>query len=311
MQFYLAPMEGITTYIFRNAYAHYYGEIDKYFTPFLSNKKLCSRERNDILPENNKNISLVPQILSNNPDTFLAIARQIADYGYTSVNLNLGCPFGTVTAKKRGAGFLSVPQELDAFLDTIFTKCPLHISVKTRIGVTSTDEWEELLSIYKKYPMEELIIHPRLLGEYYKGSPHIEAFCQAANCLSFPLCYNGDITSQKSYAQLLAQFPDLKHVMLGRGIIQNPGLAKELRLGESKQDIPTFRAFHNEIYENYRRIMSGQAPVLFKMKDLWAFFVHYFTDAQREIKKIRKANHFSDYEIAVEHLLKQAEGQIS
>lgn len=311
MKFYLAPMEGITTYIFRNAYARYYGEIDKYFTPFLSNKNLCSRERNDILPENNKNIPLVPQILSNNPDTFLAIARQIADYGYTSVNLNLGCPFGTVTAKKRGAGFLSVPQELDAFLDTIFTKCPLKISVKTRIGINSTSQWEELLSIYKKYPMEELIIHPRLLQEYYKGSPHIEAFCQASSLLSFPLCYNGDITSQKSYTQLLAQLPDLKYVMLGRGIIQNPGLAKQLRLGESNRDISTFRAFHNEIYENYQNIMSGQAPVLFKMKDLWSFFSNDFSNAQKELKKIRKANHFSDYEIAVEHLLKQTEGQIS
>lgn len=149
MKLYLAPMEGITTYIYRNAYNRYFGGIDKYFTPFIASRKLNRRELNEILPEHNEAIEVVPQILTNRADEFLQIARKIAGYGYRTVNLNLGCPSGTVTTRKRGAGFLSVPDELDNFLYEIYEKSPIHISIKTRIGVESVDEWEHLLAIYK------------------------------------------------------------------------------------------------------------------------------------------------------------------
>ncbi|MDE6844315.1 MAG: tRNA-dihydrouridine synthase family protein, partial [Lachnospiraceae bacterium] len=181
MMYYLAPMEGITTYIYRNAHARYFGGIDKYFTPFISDKNLAanknsvsdksmnSREIRDILPDHNAGIPLVPQVLTNHADRFLAVASKIASYGYDTVNLNLGCPSGTVTAKKRGSGFLSVPDELDAFLYEIYEKCPLKISIKTRLGVSDLSEWDRLLNIYAKYPIHELIIHTRLQQEFYTG----------------------------------------------------------------------------------------------------------------------------------------------
>ena len=140
MKFYLAPMEGITTYIYRNAYNHYFGGIDKYFTPFIASKKMNRREMNEILPEHNEHITVVPQILTNRSDEFLQITQKIAEYGYPTVNLNLGCPSGTVTARKRGAGFLSVLDELERFLYEIYEKSPLKISIKTRIGIASVDE---------------------------------------------------------------------------------------------------------------------------------------------------------------------------
>ena len=189
MKLYLAPMEGITTFVYRNALQHYYGGIDKYFTPFLCNKKLDYKDKNDVAPENNDKLYIVPQVLTNQADTFLSIAGQLADRGYREVNLNLGCPSGTVTAKKRGAGFLAVPDLLDAFLEEIFDKCPLSISIKTRIGVESLEEWEALCRIYAKYPLKELIIHTRLQKEYYSGVTHPIPFrflC-ATTAISFPL----------------------------------------------------------------------------------------------------------------------------
>jgi len=149
MKLYLAPMEGITTYIYRNAYAHCFGGIDKYFTPFIASKKMNRRELNEILQEHNEAIEVVPQILTNRADEFLQITKKIAEYGYQTVNLNLGCPSGTVTARKRGAGFLSVPDELDHFLYEIYDKSPIRISIKTRIGVDSVEEWEHLLALYQ------------------------------------------------------------------------------------------------------------------------------------------------------------------
>lgn len=308
MKYYLAPMEGITTYIYRNAYNHYFGGIDKYFTPFIASKKMNRREMNEILPEHNEGINVVPQILTNRTDEFLQITNKISEYGYTTVNLNLGCPSGTVTARKRGAGFLSVPDELDHFLYEIFDKSPLKISIKTRIGIEDVNEWEGIMQIYKKYPIEELIIHPRLQKELYKFTPHKDAYMAAVNELgtSIPLCYNGDIVSVKSLDDLYTtiEMPDC--IMIGRGILKRPSLISELNNDSknllSKENI---RAFHDEIFENYSSIMDGETPTLFKMKDLWTYLSVSFTESDKFLKKIRKANNYSDYKIAVNSLFRE------
>ncbi len=309
MKYYLAPMEGLTTWLFRSTWNRYYGGADCCFTPFLSNRHMNSRERNDILPEHNIGADTVPQILTNRAEEFLELAEQLADYGYRHVNLNLGCPSGTVVARKRGAGFLSVPEELERFLDEIFAACSLKISVKTRIGMESTEEWNRLLSVYRKFPMEELIIHPRLQREGYGGTPHWEAFAEAQETLSFPLCYNGDIVSDESQRKLLEQLPGTERIMIGRGILRNPGLLEELKSGERKPvDYGKLYAFHAELLDGYAEIMSGDTNTLYKMKDLWTFLIQSFPDGEKALKKIRKAKHLSEYRIAVDELFENRPG---
>lgn len=310
MKLYLAPMEGITTYIYRNAYNRCFGGIDKYFTPFLASKKLNRRELNEILPEHNEGIEVVPQILTNRADEFLQIARRIAGYGYQTVNLNLGCPSGTVTARKRGAGFLSVPDELDHFLYEIYEKSPIRISIKTRIGVESVDEWERLLAIYKKYPVAELIIHPRLQRELYKYTPHIEAFLTAVAALpEIPLCYNGDITSPENYEALLEAIPATDCLMIGRGIIRKPALAAQIKKTDAARLFTkeNLRVFHDEIFSGYSAQMAGETPTLFKMKDLWTYLSASFAASDRFLKKIRKASDYAEYKIAVSNLFRECE----
>lgn len=329
MKKYLAPMEGITTFVYRNALQHYYGGIDKYFTPFLCNKKLDYKDKNDVAPENNDKLYVVPQILTNQADVFLSIARQLEDRGYREVNLNLGCPSGTVTAKKRGAGFLAVPDLLDAFLYEIFEKCPLAISIKTRIGTESLEEWEPLCQIYAKYPLKELIVHTRLQKEYYKGGTHPQTFAQAADILSVPLCYNGDLFSTDAVAKLEQELSASSvapaAVMLGRGIIADPSLAQKLSSADLSGDttgsadaghasssnpgsVQTFRAFHDEILAGYVELMSGEQPVLYRMKELWAYMAHapFLRDRvqpEKLIKKVRKANRLADYRSVISEIL--------
>ena len=307
MQIYLAPMEGITTFVYRNAFSKYYGGIDKYFTPFLSNKNLNFKEMNEISPDHNKGFVVVPQILTNQTEVFLSIACKLSDYGYQEVNLNLGCPSGTVTAKKRGAGFLSIPDALDVFLEEIFEKSPLEISIKTRIGTESIDEWEKLLVIYKKYPLKELIVHPRLQKEFYDGTPHVEAFRMAQEILTtFPLCYNGDIVSRTSYDALTDKLAPVGSIMLGRGVLTNPILPITLKAHSPEkiqspenmpdaEDFKRFMAFHDEILEGYRELMSGDQPVLFRMKELWTFMRQYLNLTDKQIKRIRKSKRIDEY----------------
>ena len=329
MQIYLAPLEGITTYVYRRAYEHHFGGVDRYFTPFIVNKKMAKKEIEGILPENNPGKELIPQIMSNRAEDFVQVSKEIASYGYDTVNLNLGCPSGTVVSKKRGAGFLAYPDELDAFLSEVYEKSPIKISIKTRIGLEDESEWEKILSIYEKYPMEELIIHPRLRSDFYKGAIRKEAFAKALEQMRVPICYNGELNSVEDVARIKEEFPQVDRIMLGRGILRHPELVAQIRsfeLGRSVEeakkrmlfdcrngDTPAvaeletsdaewkkrMRGFHDEVYAGYQEIMSGDKNTLFKMKELWSYMGESFPGAEKQIKQIKKANRLSEYENAV------------
>lgn len=319
---YLAPMEGITTYAYRRAYEHHFGNIDRYFTPFIANKKMGKRDRDGILPENNSAKELIPQILTNSTEDFLAICRALAPYGYKKVNLNLGCPSATVVGKKRGAGFLGEKERLEQFLEEVFEKSSMEISLKTRIGVNEEDEWEELLAVYEKFPLEELIVHPRLRCDFYKGEIRFHAFEKAIKRIKVPLCYNGEINSLEDYLRVKERFPTITRFMIGRGILRYPGLTEEIvswekernqgkeisSYRESKTDreelLKRTRDFHDEILEEYKKIMSGDLNTLFKMKELWCYLGESFPGKEKSLKKIRKTNSLREYEIEVNNIFR-------
>lgn len=304
MKFYLAPLEGLTGYIFRNALAKYFTPLDKYFTPFIAANqkgKLSSRELNDILPEHNPSIKVVPQILTNKAEDFILTTKHLQDYGYDEVNLNLGCPSGTVVSKNRGAGFLAVPDALEQFLEEIFNESSAKISIKTRIGKDSPDEFENLMRIFNEYPLEEIIIHPRIQKDYYKYAPRLEVFEEGFKKSQHPVCYNGDLFTVSDYNKLTQRYPKLERVMLGRGLIANPGLVEEITV-EKALDINTFKAFHDEVYANYQEVLYGERNVLFKMKEMWFYMSYMFEDVEKSAKKIKKSQRLMDYEAAVEEL---------
>lgn len=301
MKFYFAPLEGVTGYIYRNAYNKYFGKVDKYFTPFVSptsNMCFTSRELNDILPKHNEGMNVVPQILTNNSEYFIHTMNEMKNMGYDEINLNLGCPSGTVVAKGRGSGFLAHKEELDKFLDEIFLKADTKISIKTRIGVDSSEDFINIMDIYNKYPLEELIIHPRIQKDFYKNSPNMEVFKEALQCSKNPVCYNGDIFNVNDYKKLAEECPEINSVMLGRGIIANPGLIREINDNE-KADKERLKSFHNEVYEGYKGILSGDRNVLFKMKEFWFYMIHMFGDSDKYAKKIRKAKSAKEYEAVI------------
>ncbi len=304
MNYDLAPMEGITTYIYRTTYAKYYGGIDRYYTPFLASMHLSNREKNEVLPEHNAGITVIPQILSNRADEFLAIAQALHSYGYDTVNLNLGCPSGTVVSKHRGAGFLADLDELDRFLDQIFSACPLNISIKTRIGISDEAEWEDILHIYEKYPVDELIIHTRLQKDFYKLPARVHTY-PAAKRLGIPLCYNGDISSPAALQKVLSVDPSIDRIMIGRGIIANPELIEALH-GAPSCDRDRLQSFLSDICDRYITEMGGgDRNTLYKLKELWVYMGALFPDADKYIKRIKKANCLTEYHAAVNALMRE------
>ncbi len=307
MKFYLAPMEGITIFIYRNAYARFFGDMDKYFTPFIMpNKKRIfrTRELQDVLPEHNEGISLVPQILTRKSEEFIKTAKELRNMGYDEVNLNLGCPSRTVVTKGRGSGFLKDLEELDRFFTEIFEKLDMKISVKTRIGLYDLEEFEEIMEVYNRYPIHELIIHPRLQKEFYNGTVHMDVFRSGWEKSKNPVCYNGDIVRAEDYQKLIKEFPKLGAVMIGRGILRNPALAGQIRSGK-KLEKKDLRAMHDQIYRDYQEYLSGEKNILFKMKDFWTNPIQVFTGSEKYAKKIRKVQRLKEYEKIIDSLFRE------
>lgn len=313
---YMAPMEGVTGFIYRNTFARFFGGIDKYYTPFISpgeHRNFKSRELKDVLPENNAGLNVAVQMLTNNAEHFIVTARKMMDFGYREVNLNLGCPSGTVVAKGKGSGFLSFPEKLDAFLDEIYSGLAdtgLDISVKTRIGRYEPDEFYELLDIYNKYPISELIIHPRVQKDMYKNTPRMEIFDYAVEHSKNPLVYNGDICTAEDYECFATHYLNIAEnvsddaacdngnakitaVMLGRGLISNPGLAGQIVSG-SGLDRNTLKDFYDALVEAYRAEIPDEKNVVFKIKENLFYLVNLFEDKEAYWKKIRKADNLME-----------------
>ena len=314
-------MEGITNYLFRSAYQRHFSGIDTYYTPFVTGTHLSKKEKRDICKENNPGMSVVVQVLSNQTDDFLSVARIVSEeFGYDHINLNLGCPSATVTSRKRGAGFLTVPDKLERFLDEIFERSPITISVKSRIGMHDTSDWESILALYEKYPITELIIHPRIRDAFYGGLPDLDAFYLAYQKSSHPLCYNGNLFHLEDYEQVLSRFPKLPAVMIGRGLLINPFLPEEIKQSAnscagfnagagfgnvigtspanalSAERLTCLREFEEDLRDSLLTYTTGGPhKVLEKMKEVWGFYCYNFEKPEKLLKKIRKTQTLDAY----------------
>lgn len=305
MSVFFAPLEGITGFVYRNVHRRMFPGVAAYYTPFLtptSDSPLTGRGLTDVLPQHNQDVPLIPQLLTNRAEDFLAAAASLRDLGYGEVNLNLGCPSGTVFSKRKGAGFLGLPQDLDAFLDAVFSGTSMKVSIKTRLGVTDPDEWPDLLAIFNRYPVSRLIIHPRVRQDFYKNPVRPAAFQYATTHSSLPLCYNGDLYTPKHCQDLLTTFPTVSDLMLGRGLIRNPALVRELK-GGAPLTAAELLAFHDSLLSAYRSVLFGERPVLGKMKELWFYMHTLFEHPEKPYKAIRKAKTLRDYEDAVQLLI--------
>ncbi|MCI2050080.1 MAG: tRNA-dihydrouridine synthase family protein [Lachnospiraceae bacterium] len=308
MKYYMAPLEGITTFPLRNAHRLVFPGTDKYYTPFISTTDdfvLKKRDLRDLLPENNRGAALVPQLLTNSPSAMLRTAAKLAALGYHEINLNLGCPYGTVVAKKRGAGMLRDPGELDRFLEAVFRglgPASPQISVKTRIGISDPSEAETLIRVFNRYPISELTIHPRFQKELYRGTPHLELFGNMFRESRNPVCYNGDVECPADVQKLTADFPALDAVMIGRGLIRRPSLVRELQGGPPASREELLR-YYREVEAATAAVMPDENARMHRMKEFMEYFGPSLAGSDHRLAELLKAPSWSRYKGAMEAIL--------
>ena len=293
MKYYFAPLEGLTDSIYRKLHHKYFPGIDRYYTPFLSptvHRSLTPKESREIPPAEILGYRCVPQLLTRDSDNFLWMARKCADLGYDEINLNLGCPSGTVTAKGKGSAMLADPDFLDQFLDRIFSSGDLRISIKTRIGFHNTELLPTLVDIFNRYPIQELSVHPRVRDDFYKGPIQMDVFRFVIEYSKNPVCYNGNLCSVRQIEKLTEEFPSLDAVMLGRGLIGNPGM-----LSGFSNDVVALEEFHNALLDEYTIAFGGSRNAMFRLKENWRHLLCLFDSSEKLGKKLRKTTDISEY----------------
>lgn len=291
MRYYFAPMEGITDSVYRRLHHAHFGGVDRYYMPFFSptiHRQLTHKEDRELPMASSVSFAAIPQVLTKVAEDFLWAAQVIAERGYTEVNLNLGCPSGTVVSKGKGSAMLRDVDHLEAFLTEICARSPIDISVKTRLGMESAEEFPPILERLNQFPLRELTIHPRVRKQFYDGSVDMEMFRYAVEHSRIPLCYNGDLACRSDIERITDQFPSVEAVMLGRGLIGNPGML-------SSMDVHRLENFHNALLDEYSAVFGSSRNAMFRMKENWHCLIHRFEGSEKLWKRLRKTTDIVEF----------------
>ncbi len=307
----MAPLHGVTTRVFRNAFVKHFPGFDYAMAPFiLSVPSPHARNAHfkDLFPEYNVRIPLVPQVLSNDAAGFVQTAAALAELGYAEVNWNLGCPYPMVTGKRRGSGLLPYPESIERFLDEACARSPVPVSVKLRLGLVDAREIMAIIPVLDAFPLKRVVLHPRIASQLYGGDVDLDAFAEATSLSRQELGYNGDIRDVSLWRSMVARFPMVNEWMIGRGAVSDPFLPGRIK-GERLPDDPvaTIAAFHDDAYFGYRETLSGQRHALDKMKEIWSYLGGSFSCVGSGQKEIRKATSFEAYERAVSAVFAEEE----
>lgn len=308
---YLAPLQGTTDRIYRNLFPLYFKGVDLAVMPFIPSSAKIKPDHlqlRELQPDRNTGIPSIPQIMSSRPEDFVALANHLYDMGHGTVNWNLGCPFPMVVRKGRGAGMLCHPDRIEAFLENAMPALKPKLTIKLRLGLKNPDEVLPLMPVFNRFPLEELIIHPRTGAQMYKGDVDLDRFSQCLHLSKHPVVYNGDIDSAEKLAGHSIRFGSVERWMIGRGLIGNPFLAEEIKSGTRKphgEKIRIMRAFHNHLLTEYSRLLSGPSHLTNKMKEIWTYMSNFFENGERVRKRIYKAQRIDHYADAVNKIFNE------
>ncbi len=309
MKLVLAPMQGMTYAYYRNIYSEIFGGFDEYYSPFISTTEESSHSLSlfkDILPEeNNSDLKIIPQLLSNNGKDFLYYAKTIKGLGYDEINWNIGCPSPTVTKKKKGSGLLAHPQIVEGFLDEVCKDSSFKLSIKMRLGLSEIEEGLKIIDIINKYPIKEVIIHARTGIQVYSGQVDLDSFELIRKESKHEVIYNGDIYTLDDYLIIKDRFPMIEKFMLGRGALKDPFLASSIKgsLVDSSDKISKMNEFHKLIFNDYKSKLSGDKHLIDRMKEFWLYNSCHLDPEGKYLKKIRKCKSISAYNSIASQML--------
>jgi len=309
--FSLAPLQGITDYHFRNLFNQYFKGLDSAYTPFIrlqSDKTIKKSQLIDISPDNNKSLKIIPQILTNDADEFIYLGKYLSDLGYSEINWNLGCPFSMVAKRQLGSGLLPFPERIGEILEKVMPELPCKLSIKMRAGYEKDDDILKVIPVLNQFPLTEIIIHPRVGKQMYKGTANADVVEKCLEICTHKISYNGDIENLESFQELDKRFEKINSWMIGRAAISNTSLIEELKTGTkipAQKKLEQFGEFHYALFESYNNSLSGPGHLLIKMLSFWEYFSLSFSNSKKVYKKVKKAQSISQYQAAIHEIFNE------
>lgn len=277
--FILAPMEAVTDVVFRHVVASA-ASPDIFFTEFTNASSYCSpagihstRGRLTFTPDEQP---MVAQIWGNKPEQFAQMSMGLKEMGFSGIDINMGCPDKSVVKGGAGSALIRTP-ELAAELIAAAKESGLPVSVKTRLGYSSPEEWKEWLTHILKQDVVNLSIHLRTRKEMSKVDAHFELIPEIKKLRDeiapgTLLTINGDIKNRQHGLEL-AQKYGVDGIMIGRGIFTNPFAFEEEPKEHSKEDLIGLLNTHLNLFDKYSSELEPR-----KFEPLKRFFKIYIRD---------------------------------
>ncbi|MDA3906622.1 MAG: tRNA-dihydrouridine synthase family protein [Bacteroidales bacterium] len=310
MQLYLAPLQGYTEFLFRNAYARHFGGIDKTIAPFLPSGlgvTVKHKRIKDLWKEHNELIPIDPQILGKSAPEIVPVGKYLFDYGYDTLNINMGCPIPTIRAKMRGSGILAYPEMVEMLLEKLYNELQNKISLKIRLGNESAEEVKALIPVINQFPLKELIIHPRIGTQMYEGTVDLDSFSWCVENAKAPIVYSGDIFDLATFKKMQNKFPGISRWMIGRGLLFSPFLPEIIKKNDCswvKDELYRFWEFHNDLEDEILTYRDRPKNQLNKLKEYWRYFSQAFNDSENIFFKISRAADFENFRIIIDEIRK-------
>jgi tRNA-dihydrouridine synthase len=309
---YLAPFQGITGSVYREVYTRFFPEIDKLFTPFFTaihSQKSLSAKLGELEKTSHNGVEVVPQVLSNDADEMIRFNQICADMGFKEVNWNLGCPFRRVASKKRGSGLMQHHDLVQQILEKVMPSAPLKFSIKCRLGYESPEEIMEMLNVFNRFPLSELIIHARIGRQLYKGEVDMQTFKKVTDQTKLPVVYNGDIFDVNDFEKFHACHPGLETLMIGRGLLIDPFLPADIKGSNISGDLlerkSYVRKFINDLYFQYRKKLNDRLHTINLMKEIWGYMAFSLNSPKKVFGLVKKTKSFEEYEDAINSIFEK------
>lgn len=307
-QLYLAPLQGFTDRHFRNAFQQCFGDVDRFYAPYLKMKTdgtIKEHTKLDVLKVNNPFEPVVPQLMACCSDDFLLMANYLKDQGYEELNWNLGCPYPMVAKQDLGSGILNKPEKLFSILDAVLPKLDMDLGIKMRMGYEDTKDILRILPRLNDYPLTEIIVHARYGRQLYNGACDHNRFKECIPLTDHRLVYNGDIRSIADFRSLKDLFPQISHWMIGRGAVSNPLLFEMIQddTDEFPEDrMEVFHEFLLLLLENHLSESDNEGNTLIKMKHFWEYFAESFENGHSLYRKVKRTESIHQYEEALKSI---------
>ena len=265
-----APLQGYTDAVYRRAHWECAGGVGEYYTPFVRIERGVVRRKDlrDTDPEACRGVPTVPQVIVRDGDEMARLCDVLQAQGWRRIDVNMGCPFPLQVHAGRGSGLLQHPEKLEEIFAEMLRRPEVTFSVKMRLGQESTNEGLGALEAVNRMPLCHVTLHARLGRQQYKGSPDLEAFRLFAEHCVHPLVYNGDVFldgNMDNPNNMLQAVPNLKGVMIGRGLLARPWM-----LG-NREPREVLWTMHERLYRHATQTLCGDAQVLARLRAFWEY----------------------------------------